>query len=505
MNNEYENNGIDNDAVDNNDYLNNIIKTENEENAKIGSEQIAQDFNPSSENQQYNSVQNNAQTQSFEPVNNGANANYSADNNGYNQYQYNYNAVNNANIKKNNVGIKVFCVLAAVAVLISLVASIGFMAGKFNDLTNDNSSNNFFDFDDDNSNSVIIQQGTVPNVDGITPDKNGKYTSDQVAKLVMDSVVNIDVYSKDSNSTSIASGVIMNTDGYIISNDHIYSSIPNAQFIITLANGKTYDAVFVAGDKRSDLCVLKMTNPPKDLTAATFADSDKLLSGEEVIAIGSPHGYSSSVTKGVVSSPNRRITYSNTSGGTTTAFSMKVIQTDTAINSGSSGGALVNMYGQIVGINSSKIVISGYEGLCFAIPANDVVDTAKDLIQYKKVQNRARLGITYSEINAAASRKTGLPIGILISSVDVSSNLSSQGVAKNDVITEVNGKAVTSQDILLDVIDDSKAGDEITLKIFNSTTNNSKTVKAKLLLDESVSSYSTEAIQTTTSIFPNIF
>ena len=133
------------------------------------------------------------------------------------------------------------------------------------------------------------------------------------------------------------------------------------------------------------------------------------------------------------------------------------------------------------------------------------IDVAKDLIQYKKVQNRARIGITYSEINAAISRKTGLPIGILIGSVDVSSNLSSQGVAKNDVITEVNGKAVTSQDILLDVIDVSKAGDEITLKIFNSTTNNYKTVKAKLLLDESVSSYSTEAIQTTTSVFPNIF
>ena len=399
--------------------------------------------------------------------------------------------------RNSKTGLKVFSVILAVAVLLSVGVGVGYIAGGNRDLRNDNSQNNF----GTSGGTVVIEQGTVPTKDGVEKGADGKYTAEGVAQIVSDSVVNINVYNDSGTGTVIASGVIIDKEGYILSNDHIYSEIPKAKFAITLNNGKCYEAEYVAGDSRSDLCVLKMKDA-KDLKPAVFADSTQLKTGDDVVAIGSPYGLTGTVTKGIVSAPSRRISFSNTVNGVKANYSMRVIQTDTAINSGNSGGALVNMYGQVVGISSSKIVLSGYEGLCFAISANDAIKTAKSLIENKKVVGRARLGITYSEITAAKALVNKLPSGLMIQSVDIDSDLYNSGLKKGDIITEINGTTITSADVALDIIDDSAAGDNMTLKVYVASTGKYKTVSAKMLEDKSVSSYTTQEQQTTTSSFP---
>lgn len=399
--------------------------------------------------------------------------------------------------RNSKTGLKVFCVILAVAVLLSVGVGVGYIAGGNRDLRNDKSQNTF----GAPGGTVVIEQGTVPTKDGVEKGADGKYTAEGVAEIVSDSVVNIIVYNDSGNSSAIASGVIMNDEGYILSNDHIYSDTPNAKFAITLNNGKCYEADYVAGDSRSDLCVLKMKDA-KDLTPAVFADSKQLKTGDDVVAIGSPYGLTGTVTKGIVSAPSRRISFSSTVNGNTSKYSMRVIQTDTPLNSGNSGGALVNMYGQVVGISSSKIVLSGYEGLCFAIPANDAIKTAKSLIENKKVVGRARLGITYTEISAAKALVNKLPTGLMIQSVDIDSDLYNSGLKQGDIITEINGTTITTADIALDIIDDSSAGDSMTLKVYVASTGKYKKLTAKMLEDKSVSSYSTQEQQTTTSSLP---
>lgn len=399
--------------------------------------------------------------------------------------------------RNSKTGLKVFCVILAVAVLLSVGVGVGYIAGGNRDLRNDNSQNNF----GTPGGTVVIEQGTVPTKDGVEKDADGKYTAEGVAEIVSDSVVNIIVYNDSGSGSAIASGVIMNDDGYILSNDHIYSDIANAKFAITLNNGKCYEATYVAGDSRSDLCVLKMKDA-KDLTPAVFADSSQLKTGDDVVAIGSPYGLTGTVTKGIVSAPSRRISFSSTVNGNKANYSMRVIQTDTPLNSGNSGGALVNMYGQVVGISSSKIVLSGYEGLCFAIPANDAIKTAKSLIENKKVVGRARLGITYTEITAAKALVNKLPTGLMIQSVDIDSDLYNSGLKQGDIITELNGTTITAAEVALDIIDDSTAGDSMSLKVYVASTGKYKTLTAKMLEDKSVSSYTTQEQQTTTSSFP---
>lgn len=470
--------------------------------------------NPSNGQQNMN-TQYNTYSQYSQP-NNGQ---YGANTQNTQQYvpyqqNYGYNSqtyppMPNRPVKNSRKGIRVFCIILAVAVIAAGVAGISYVAGKSNGNSDDDSG-----IDNSTGNTVVIQQGTVPEKEGVEPDENGKYSADDVAKIVSESVVNIMVYNDSANSASsasgssigsttvIASGIIISKDGYVLSNDHIYSETPNAKFAITLNNGKSYSASFVAGDSRSDLCVLKMKDA-ENLTPAVFADSSELTAGEDVIAIGSPYNLSGTVTKGIVSAPSRRISFQSKSSenGTKSTYSMRVIQTDTAINSGNSGGALVNMYGQVVGVCSSKIVLSGYEGLCFAIPSNDAIKYSESLIANKKVKGRAKLGITYKEINSAAALINDCPSGIMIQSIDVDSELYSSGLKQGDIVTEINGTEITSSDKALDIIDDSKAGDEVTLKVYIASSKSYKTVKAKMLEDTSVSSYTTQSEQQTSVPF----
>ena len=332
----------------------------------------------------------------------------------------------------------------------------------------------------------------MPTKEGITADENGNYTVEQVAELLSPSVVSIYTYSDDASSTSVASGVIIDKNGYVITNDHICSGFVNPKFIITLYDNASYKATFVAGDKRSDIAVLKIEGA-NNLTPASFGKSADVTVGEKTIAIGNPNGFNNSVTQGIVSSANRRIRTGATTGtNSTSAYTMRVIQTDTALNHGSSGGALVNLKGQVIGIVSSKIVIESFEGVGFAIQSDDAVSIAKNLIANKKVVGRAKLGISYNEINTATAIVNDCPSGLLVSSVSTDSELHKYGVTENDIITEMDDKKIITADVALDVIDSKKAGDKVKLKVYIASTKQYAEYTVALLEDESTSSYTTQ-------------
>lgn len=193
------------------------------------------------------------------------------------------------------------------------------------------------------------------------------------------------------------------------------------------------------------------------------------------MAIGNPGGleFNSSVTIGYISALNREIT--NSENG----YTMKCIQTDAAINPGNSGGPLVNSYGQVIGINSSKIVASGYEGLGFAIPIDVAQPIISDLKQYGYVKDRAVLGISYQYLDSMTSRFYGLPTGIYVVSIS-SPAVSEAGIEKGDVITEVDGKTVNSSTVVTSIVASKKPGQTVSLKVTRPSTGKSFTATVKL-------------------------
>ncbi len=270
---------------------------------------------------------------------------------------------------------------------------------------------------------------------------------------------------------SEGSGIIATSDGYIITNAHVVAGASSLKVI--LSNGTTYTAKLIGSDSVTDLAVVKIE--ASGLSAAEFGSSDDLKVADTVMAVGNPGGmeFNSSVTVGYVSALNREITNSET------GYTMKCIQTDAAINPGNSGGALVNMYGQVIGINSSKIVATGYEGLGFSIPINVAQPIISDLKQYGYVKDRAVLGISGQFIDDMTSRFYNLPTGMYVSTV-TSDTVTAAGIKKGDVITKIDGKDVTSQNVITSIITAKKPGDTVTLSVTSALTGESFTATVKL-------------------------
>lgn len=315
------------------------------------------------------------------------------------------------------------------------------------------------------------------------PANTDEMTAAQVYDKVNESVVGITVYNTAGNGSQ-ASGVFYSEDGYIVTNDHIYSEVPAAKFKIYTSDGKQYDAKYVAGDKISDLAILKIDGG--SFTPAVFGDSEQIVYGENVVAIGRPSDATeaSSITKGIISSVARRVK-------TTTSYSAKLIQTDSAINPGSSGGALVNMYGQVVGITSSKLAGVSYDAVGYAIPTKTMKRICSELIKQGKVVSRAKLGITYTAINSVTAEIGGYSHeGLYVASVSEDSDLYGK-IGEGDIITGINGTEVTSDDIVLDIIDNCSAGDKISVTVVTKS-GAEKNFEAALKANIGESSYSTD-------------
>ena len=271
--------------------------------------------------------------------------------------------------------------------------------------------------------------------------------------------------------TSEGSGIIATSDGYIVTNAHVVSDASTLKVI--LSSGKTYEAKLIGSDSVTDLALIKID--ATGLTAAEFGSSDDLKVADTVMAVGNPGGeeFSSTVTVGYVSALNREITNSET------GYTMKCIQTDAAINPGNSGGALVNMKGQVVGINSSKIVATGYEGLGFSIPINTAQPIISELKSYGYVKDRAALGITGQYLDSVTARFYNMPTGMYVASVS-SSSISAAGIQKGDIITKIDGKTVSSQSTITAVVTSKKPGDTVTLSVSRPLSGQTFTATVKL-------------------------
>lgn len=319
----------------------------------------------------------------------------------------------------------------------------------------------------DNSSSEVsalpgLNIQDTPSDSDTTVSSDGKLSDKEIIKKVSPAVVGIECYAFGNSFTpsSSGSGIIMTADGYIVTNAHVVEDA--AGITVVLENGDAYAAELIGADSDTDLAVLKIE--ASNLTYAEFGNSDELERGDRVIAIGNPGGtvLAGSTTGGMVSGLNRNINSSS-------PYSTSYIQVDAAINPGNSGGALVNEYGQVVGINSAKIAETDYEGIGFAIPINEALPIIQELMQYGHVTGRAALGIQGYMINEAVAAMRRMPVGFGIEAVDPSSDLASKNVVAGDIITYINDKQVTSYDVLANELAEFKPGDTVKLTICRSS------------------------------------
>ncbi len=269
------------------------------------------------------------------------------------------------------------------------------------------------------------------------------------------------VYVDDTTGREVkgaGTGIIATEDGYIVTNSHVVMNSKKTRILITTHDGKEHEAIVVGSDRTTDLAVLKMNG--EGYEPAVFGDADELEIGEQVIAIGNPGGqqFSSSLTGGYVSGLDRAVGEYSESG-------MTYIQTDAAINPGNSGGPLFNMYGQVVGINSSKIITQGYEGMGFAIPVSKAQDIINELSAGGYVKGRTRLGITGIDVSEI-EHAYGYPRGFKIMSLADDSAFKGTEAQVGDVITKIEGKAVNGIGELSNQLLTYSPNDKIKLTLF---------------------------------------
>ena len=304
---------------------------------------------------------------------------------------------------------------------------------------------------------------TVVNTANI--DTSKKMTAAEVYAANVNSTVGIttqvttNFWGYTTQSAASGSGFILSADGYLLTNYHVIESASSIK--ATLYNGKSYDATLIGYDESNDIAVLKID--AEGLTPVTLGDSDNLNVGDDVIAIGNPLGeLTFSLTSGSVSALNREVTLSSN-------VTMNLIQTDCAINSGNSGGALFNLYGEVVGITNAKYSGSSGSGasidnIGFAIPINSVRSIVDSIIE-KGYVTKPYIGVMVSDVGEE-STKYGLPEGAAVVSVTEGGPAGKAGIKANDIITEVNGKAISGKSDLSAVISEHAAGDKLTLSIY---------------------------------------
>ena len=305
-----------------------------------------------------------------------------------------------------------------------------------------------------------VQISSTPELDPDNYDVVNGLAGEEIYKKVSPSIVS--VISTTANGMGSGSGVIMSADGYIITNQHVITDAD--QVTVQLSDGSQLQAEIVGQDEQSDLAVLKV-EPESELTAAEFGDSDQLQPGEYAYAIGSPGGvqFANTITGGRISAINRDVTINDRV--------MTLIQTDASINPGNSGGALINKYGQVVGITSAKLSSSAFgeasiEGMGFAIPINTAKEIVDELIANGYVAGRPSLGITGTNLSAQRAAYMNVPQGVYVYSVDERAHAASEGLLAGDIITAVNGDEITTMDEINAVKEEMKAGDKLNITVY---------------------------------------
>lgn len=332
------------------------------------------------------------------------------------------------------------------ALIVALALSAGALAGvggsvAYDALTDD---------------STVTSQSSPAEQDGAPADQTSSAPSldsvEAVADQVLPSVVSISV------GTGGGSGVIISADGQILTNNHVVEAARGGQMVVTFDDGSTAPAEVVGTDPLTDLAVIQVRDA-SDLQPADLGNSADLQVGEQVVAIGSPLGLEGTVTTGIVSALNRPVTAGGQQGGgTLTVFD--AIQTDAPINPGNSGGPLVNMAGQVVGVNSviaSTSVSSGSIGLGFAIPIDQAKPIAEELIETGQA--------THAQIGIGVENATGEARGARVRDVRPGSAAQEAGLEDGDVVTHIGGRLVTDAETLIAAVRSYRPGDEVELTV----------------------------------------
>ncbi len=335
----------------------------------------------------------------------------------------------------------------------------------------------------------LLQTENKPMIDEQHIDESGKYTTEGIAQLLKPSIVEIFTYNKEISSfepVGSGSGIIMSADGYIATNAHVLDNA--TEYKVVLSDGTDYVAQIVGKDTKTDIAVIKIN--ATNLTNATFGDSSTVKVGEQVMAIGNPAGLTGTVTDGIVSGINRPIRTD------TIGLEMNCIQTNAAISPGNSGGALVNMYGQVIGITSSKYVDSSYEGLGFAITINEAKPILEELMIQGYISGRIKVGISFYEAtteiaNGMFREKYDYDIpedlnGLLILSIDETCDISNTDLQLYDFIVSAEGVDVPDYDSFISAISEKKADDIVHAKVVRLDENENRTefdIEFKLMPD----------------------
>ena len=333
--------------------------------------------------------------------------------------------------------------------------------------------------------STTIYQGSAPSVavnlaqvDGhtvLTPEEI--YAANLGAVVGVNGSVTTNVFGYTVKNAVSGSGFVISsnaTTSYILTNYHVINDV--SDITVFFADGTSYDATLVGGEQENDIAVLRVEQG--NLQTVTLGDSDALNVGEEVYAIGNPLGeLTFTFTGGYVSAKDRSVTMSD---GTV----MNMLQTDTAINNGNSGGPLFNEYGQVIGIVSAKLSSSSsseasVEGLGFAIPINDVRDMITSIIENGYVTGKPSMGILLDDVPQAA-QQYGVPAGAEVLAILDGSGADNGGLQVGDIITAVNGTEVSGSSDLQSAVSEFSAGDTVTLSIYR----NGETTTVDVTLDE---------------------
>ncbi|MBE6973726.1 MAG: trypsin-like serine protease [Ruminococcaceae bacterium] len=313
---------------------------------------------------------------------------------------------------------------------------------------------------------VAVTVANVPSATALTPAQVYAANVDSCVGITVSTTTNVFGYTTTAAATG--SGFVITEDGYIVTNHHVIEEATrdkNVPITVSFQNGESYKAKLVGSEADNDVAVLKIE--AQGLKPVVLGDSDKLVVGESVYAIGNPLGeLTYSLTDGIVSALDRVIT----TGSGEDAVSLNMLQTNCAINSGNSGGPLFNAYGEVIGITTAKMSGASassatIEGLGFAVPVNDVKDIIKDLIENGYVTGKPYMGVQISSVTEADAKRYGLKVGAYVEVVEENSSAAKAGLKVGDIIIAIDETEINTHSALVATVATYRAGDTVTLKI----------------------------------------
>lgn len=399
--------------------------------------------------------------------------------NGYSEFSY--YPPNEKKQKKHNKGKHFLSGLLAVMTVVAVgtTSLVGYtlLSGKYqiskagdNSQISNNSDNLSSDGDPENDNSNNSRTD-IPTITQLSTPTDA-LTIPDIVKKVSPSVVGI---ACTTNYQSVSgTGIIMSADGYIITNAHVVNGASEISVVLSKSlDSQQLKAELVGLDQQTDIAVLKVDKT--GLPAAEFGTSSELLVGEAAIVIGNPLGFEleGSVTAGIISALDRELTIEDRE--------MNLIQTDASINSGNSGGPLINAYGQVIGITSAKINSTYGEGLGFAIPVDQALPIVEDLMEHGYVKGRPVVGLSGENIDEIYAQYNQIPQGFMVKFVTEGSGADKAGLKVNDIIVGINGQTIKTIEEFNKIKADYKAGETITVAYYR----NGKTKSVDVTLGES--------------------